>query len=162
MDNLIKLNEDKVVRGGIEVYFKNYAIGSYGGDTMCMVYIWDKYVMTLPEAFYTSRGAEEMKEQFEFIDSIIADEIDNSSKEIENKSGEIQIFFPFVTATIEPTRLEETPYQVTIEKVKDEVTFGNFGFFSDLAEAKLEAVKEGYRMSKDAQTEAATEIWRKE
>ena len=161
MNNLIKLNEDKVVRGGVEVYFKNFAVGSYNGDTMCMVYIWDKYVMTLPDAFYIARGAEEMAEQFDFIDSMIVDEIDNNSSEVMT-GDKIEIFFPFVTATIDKSDNEGFPYLVFAEKINSEVAFMETSHCVDLAVAKSTALKEGYRLSKDAQTEAATEIWLKE
>ena len=161
MNNLIKLNEDKVVRGGVEVYFKNFAIGSYNGDTMSMVYIWDKYVMTLPDAFYIARGAEEMAEQFDFIDSIIADEIDNNSSEVMT-GDKIEIFFPFVTATIDKSADEGFPYVVYAENTKSGVAFHESSHCVDLAVAKSTAIKDCYRLSKDAQTEAATEIWQKE
>ena len=37
-------------------HFKNFLVGSYDSDiSMCKIYLWDTYVMTIDEAMYISR-----------------------------------------------------------------------------------------------------------
>jgi hypothetical protein len=161
MNNLIKINSDKVVRNGVEVVFENYAIGSYTGDTICIVKIWGKYVTKLDKAYYFERSSKTMEEQFKFVDSLIADEINNSSREIEKQDGSVEIHFPFVTATISETKFEETYYSAIIEKINSSVSYLSLGVFFDLESAKLSAYKNAYQWSKDEQSEENTKIWQR-
>ncbi|MDG2283930.1 MAG: hypothetical protein P8N43_00115 [Alphaproteobacteria bacterium] len=157
MDNLIKINDDLVVMDNIPVHFKNYVVGSYSSkETICMVYLWDTYIMTLDEAFYIARGAE-MEEQFDFIKGIIQEELILNSEQV-SKMDEIILQFPFVTAKIWDSKING--WCVIVEEISDNGVINHLSeVVGELEQAKSIAVSNSFKISKSIQAQKNTEAW---
>ncbi len=145
MNNLIKINDDLVVMDNVNVHFKNYIVGSFDSkESLCMIYFWDTYIMTIDEAMYVSRDPSVMKEQFDFIKDLIASEI-HSKLEVSEKDNTITYWLPFVSSTI--SKRDVGGYSILTEVSIDR----SLGFSSDsavdLERAKELAIERLYKLS---------------
>ena len=158
MNNLIKINDDLVIVDEVHVHFKNFLVGSYDSNvSLCKIYLWDTYVMTIDEAMYISRDPKNMQEQFDFIRDLIASEID-SKMEITERDNDFIIQFPFVTSTISKTSVGA--YNILTEVVDAPNTFEYYSKQeSDFDKAMGVAKKDLYTLSNKVTTQKNTEVW---
>tara|TARA_R100001244_G_scaffold86809_2_gene66209 strand:- start:7942 stop:8427 length:486 start_codon:yes stop_codon:yes gene_type:complete len=158
MNNLVKLNDDLVVMDNIPVHFKNFAVGGYTSkETICMVYLWDTYIMTLDEAFYMGREQVIMEDQFDFIKGIIQEELISNSEQV-SKDDNIEIHFPFVASTI--TNDKDNGYNVLVEEISSSGVVNHLSeMVSELEQAKAMAIKHSFQLSKSIQTDENTTAW---
>lgn len=158
MNNLIKINDDLVIVDEVHVHFKNFLVGSYDSDiSMCKIYLWDTYVMTIDEAMYISRDPKVMKEQLDFVKDLIESELDNKM-EIIKRDDDFIIQFPFVTSTISKT--SNDAYNILTEVVDAPNTFEYYSKQEkDFEKAMGIAKKDMYALSNKVTTNKNTEVW---
>jgi len=157
MNNLIKINDDLVVMDNVDVHFKNYVVGNFDSkESLCMIYFWDTYIMSIDEAMYISRDPSVMQEQFDFIKDLIASEI-YSNLEVSEKDGNITYWLPFVSSTI--SKKDMGGYNILTEVSIDR----SLGFSSttatDLERAKELAIESSYKLSSDMVVEQNFKAW---